>query len=304
MNKYIVFSPQVEDALKNDIPIVGLESSLISHGMPYPHNYETALAMEEIVKSAGVVPATIALMDGKIKVGLEKEEIRLLATTSDSIKVTTKDLSSCLREKKIGGTTVASSMKICTLSGIKVFSTGGIGGVHRGVESTLDISADLVELTRSRVAVVCSGCKSILDIPKTLEYLETMGVQIIGYRTKKFPSFFSEDSEEKLSYSCETTKEIAELIMINNEINYTGGIIVANPVPAKFSVDNEYIEMIIQDTLKDLEQQNIKGKEVTPFILSGIVEKTKGESLLSNIELAKNNAAVAAQIAKDLKSLI
>ena len=297
-------SPVVQKALKAGNPIVALESTIICHGMPYPQNIQTAEAVENIVVENGAIPATIAIIQGCLKVGLSSDEMNYLAKNGQNIpKISRRDLPFSLSQKSDGATTVAATMIIAAMANIKVFATGGIGGVHRDINDSLDISADLQELANTNVAVVCSGVKSILDIPRTLEYLETHGVPIIGYQTDKMPAFYTSESGSLVDYNCQSTDEIAKAMKIKWEMHFQGGIVVANPIPKKYSLPLNEINSVIKLALSEMKEKNIIGKKTTPFLLSKIAEKTKGKSLESNIQLVLNNASLAAQIARSFTEL-
>ena len=297
-------SPIVQKALKAGKPIVALESTIICHGMPYPQNIQTAEAVENIVVENGAIPATIAIIQGCLKVGLSSDEMNYLAKNGQNIpKISRRDLPFSLSQKSDGATTVAATMIIAAMANIKVFATGGIGGVHRDINDSLDISADLQELANTNVAVVCSGVKSILDIPRTLEYLETHGDPIIGYQTDKMPAFYTSESGSLVDYNCQSTDEIAKVMKIKWEMHFQGGIVVANPIPEKYSLPLNEINSVIKLALSEMKEKNIIGKKTTPFLLSKIAEKTKGKSLESNIQLVLNNASLAAQIARSFTEL-
>lgn len=298
--KYLELSPEVEKALKEGRPVVALESTIISHGMPYPANVETARKVEQLVRDRGAVPATIAILDGKLKAGLSDEEIEFLGQATDVIKASRRDIPYIVSQGKNGGTTVGATMVVAALAGIKVFATGGIGGVHRGAEHTMDISADLEELGRTNVVVVCAGAKAILDLGLTLEYLETKGVPVLGFKTNRLPAFWTNTSEFPVDYRVETAKEVAEIADTKWNLDLGGGVLVANPIPAEHSMDADFINNAIQDALKEAEAEGIHGKETTPFLLSKIKDITEGKSLESNIELVYNNARVASDIAVEL----
>lgn len=298
--KYLELSPEVEKALKEGRPVVALESTIISHGMPYPANVETARKVEQLVRDRGAVPATIAILDGKLKAGLSDEEIEFLGQATDVIKASRRDIPYIVSQGKNGGTTVGATMVVAALAGIKVFATGGIGGVHRGAEHTMDVSADLEELGRTDVVVVCAGAKAILDLGLTLEYLETKGVPVLGFKTNRLPAFWTNTSEFPVDYRVETAKEVAEIADTKWNLDLGGGVLVANPIPAEHSMDADFINNAIQDALKEAEAEGIHGKETTPFLLSKIKDITEGKSLESNIELVYNNARVASDIAVEL----
>ena len=299
MKSFLELSKEVIKAIESNKPIVALESTIISHGMPYPQNYETARELENICRDNGVTPATICIMNGKIKIGLEDEELKELATQSDVMKVSVRDLGYCLSQKKMGATTVASTMYCSELANISVFATGGIGGVHRGAETTFDISADLPQLGKSPVIVVCAGAKAILDLPKTIEYLETEGVPVIGYQTSEFPAFYSHKSGLK-ALQLDEPKLIADIYSFNKKIGLKKGVLVGNPVPLDSEIRKEEIDKIIEIALQDAQNENIIGKDTTPFLLKRIVELTDGKSLETNIALVKNNVELACKIAKEL----
>jgi pseudouridine-5'-phosphate glycosidase len=302
IENYLKINPEVKKALKNNFPVVALESTIISHGMPYPQNKETALQVEQIVKDNGAIPATIALIDGKIKVGLTENEIDYLAKSGTKIvKASRRDLPYLLSQKIDGATTVASTMIAANLAGIRVFATGGIGGVHRGASQSFDISADLQELANTNVAVVCAGIKAILDLGLTLEYLETFGIPVIGYRTEELPAFYTQKSGFKVNYRLDSTSEIAKLLKTKWNLNLKGGAIICNPIPKEKQLDFDVMKNAIDKALIEEKELNIKGKDSTPFLLGKVKELTDGLSLDANIALVYNNAKLAAQIAKDLK---
>ena len=303
LKKYLQIHPEVEAAVKEGKPVVALESTIISHGMPYPQNVEMASRVEEIIRENGAVPATIAILDGVLKVGLTKEEIEFLATNKNVVKASRRDLHFIISKKLTGATTVATTMILADLAGVKVFATGGIGGVHRGAETTMDISADLQELANTNVAVICAGAKSILDIGLTLEYLETNGVPVVGFGTDEMPAFYTRKSGFGVDYRVDSSMEVAEALKAKWDLNLNGGMVIANPIPEQFEMDYDTINNAIESALKEAEEKNIGGKEVTPFLLDKVKTITAGKSLASNIELVYNNAKVAAQIAKDLADL-
>ena len=300
--RFFDFKDEVKEALEGDRPVVALESTLISHGFPYPENLEVAGEMEEIIRGYGVVPATIAIIKGKIKVGLTRSELEFMAISKDILKVSRRDLAVIAAKGLNGATTVAATMVVAERAGIKVFATGGIGGVHRGAEKTFDISADLQELVRTPVAVVCSGAKAILNLPLTLEYLETMGVPVIGFGSEEFPAFYCRESGLKVDYVVNDEKEAAGIIRAMQDLGLGGGMIIANPVPEEYALSMEYMNEIIEEAVRVAEKEGIKGKKLTPYLLNKIKELTGGKSLQANIELVKNNARVAAKIAYELKS--
>ena len=290
-------STEVQQALKTGQPVVALESTIISHGMPYPQNLETAHAVENIIREESAVPATIAIMNGRIKIGLSQHELEQFAKHTNQLKVSRRDLPLVLSQKQSGGTTVAATMICAKLAGIAVFVTGGIGGVHRESEKTMDISADLMELAQTNVAVVCAGIKSILDIPRTLEYLETQGVPVIGYKTEEFPAFYTPASGSMVQSRLDTPEEIARCMKIKWELGLDGGIVIGNPVQQEDAMDEAVIQQAISAALKDAAEKEIEGKDVTPFLLERINQLTKGKSLKSNIALVCNNARLGAKIA-------
>ena len=297
MNKYIEYSTEVQNALDNGLPIVALESTIISHGMPYPQNVETAVRCEEIVRENGSVPATIAILNGKLKVGLSSEELDYLGKTATGIvKTSRRDIAYNVANKVDGATTVSATMYIASLAGIRIFATGGIGGVHRGAETSFDISADLEELAITNVLVVCAGIKSILDLGLTLEYLETKGVPVVGYQTKMLPAFFSRVSDFNVNFKIDTPSEIASVLKTKYELLLNGGVLVTNPIPLEFSMNAEVIGKVIENAIVEMDKLGILGKEQTPYLLGKIVELTKGDSLKSNIALVYNNSKLASKI--------
>jgi pseudouridine-5'-phosphate glycosidase len=297
------FSPEVAEALSAKKPIVALESTIITHGMAYPRNVETARSVEEAAREMGAVPATIAVIDGRFRVGLNGQEIeRLGELTGGVVKASRRDLALVAARKGSAGTTVAATMFIASLAGLEVFATGGIGGVHRGAEETFDISADLVELARTRVAVVCAGAKSILDIAKTLEFLETQGVAIVGYRCDEFPAFYARSSGFKLEHRCDGLHDLARMIRLQRDIG-PGGLLIANPIPENHALEQAAIEERIAEAVADAKAQGVGKKEATPFLLERVVELTEGKSLEANIALIRNNAVLAAQAAGELMRL-
>ena len=300
IEKYLDIKAEVKQALAEGKPVVALESTILSHGMPYPQNLEFAAKVEDVIRAEGAVPATIALIGGKIKVGLEKEDLETMCRAENVGKVSRRDFAIYIAEKKTGATTVASTMMCAAAAGIKIFATGGIGGVHRGGEDSMDISADLQELGHTPVAVVCAGAKQILDIGRTLEYLETMGVPVIGNGTDEFPAFYCRNSGYKLDYAAKDEAEIARIIRTSNELGLKGGMLIGNPCPVEYAQDFNEMEKVIQVALKDAEEAGVRGKAITPFLLAKIVELTGGESLATNIQLALNNARCAAKIASKL----
>ena len=301
MNAYLDISPEVKAALEAGKPVVALESTIISHGMPYPRNVETALLVEKTIRENGATPATIAVIGGRLKAGLSHEEIEYLGRTGRGVaKASRRDLPALVARKADGATTVATTMIIAHMAGIKIFATGGIGGVHRGAETTMDISADLEELAQTPVMVVCAGAKSILDLGLTLEYLETKGVPVIGYGTDELPAFYTRKSGFGVDYRVDSPAELAAMFRAQRELDYKGGMLVTNPIPAEYAMDKKTIDAAIEQALADARAQGIHGKETTPFLLARVVELTGGDSLESNIRLVLNNAKVAAQTAKAL----
>ncbi len=298
MNKYLDLSPEVADALREGKPVVALESTIISHGMPYPQNVETALKVEQTIRDNGAVPATIAVIGGRLKAGLTPSEIEYLGKKGRGVtKASRRDLPVLVARGEDGATTVTTTMIIAHLAGIKVFATGGIGGVHRGAETTMDISADLEELAQTPVMVICAGAKSILDLGLTLEYLETKGVPVIGYGTEELPAFYTRKSGFKVDYRIDTPEELAAAFRAKLEMGLQGGMLVTNPIPEEYSMDPSRINAAIEQALSECKEQGIKGKETTPFLLSRIKDITGGDSLASNIQLVLNNARLAARTA-------
>jgi pseudouridine-5'-phosphate glycosidase len=297
MQAFLQFSPEVAAARAAGKPVVALESTIISHGMPYPQNVQTAREVEQVIRDAGAVPATIALIDGKICVGLADAQLEQLGNAQDALKVSRRDLAYVLAEKKLGATTVAATMICAALAGIEVFVTGGIGGVHRGAETSFDISADLQELARTNVAVVCAGVKSILDIGLTLEYLETHGVPVVSVGQPGFPAFFTRESGFNADFQLDTPAQQARFIRTKWQLGLTGGVVVSNPVPVESAMQNDEIDGIIAQALREADAQGVKGKAVTPFLLARIKDLTGGRSLATNIALVKNNALVGARLA-------
>jgi pseudouridine-5'-phosphate glycosidase len=303
IERYIEINPEVKNALNNGKPVVALESTIISHGMPYPENIETAKKVEKIVMDNEAVPATIAIINGKLKVGLTEEELEYMGKGKDILKTSRRDLPFIIAKKLNGATTVASTMIIAALAGIKVFVTGGIGGVHRNAQETFDISADLMELANTDVAVVCAGAKSILDIGLTLEYLETHGVPVIGFQTDEFPAFFTRRSGFNVDYRVDSEVELANALKAKWDLGLKGGVVIGNPIPTEHEMDYDIINKAIEDALVEAEKLGIKGKEITPFLLGKIKSITKGKSLESNIQLVYNNAKLGANLAVELAKL-
>ncbi len=298
LNPYLDIAPEVKAALEAGKPVVALESTIISHGMPYPQNVETALAVEQIIRENGAVPATIAIIGGRLKAGLTTEEIEYFGKKGLEItKASRRDLAVLCARGEDGATTVTTTMMIAHMAGIKIFATGGIGGVHRGAETTMDISADLEELAQTPVMVVCAGAKSILDLGLTLEYLETHGVPVVGYGTKELPAFYTRKSGFSVDYRMDTPEEIAKAFKTQNELGLRGGMLVTNPIPEEYSMDADVINNAIAQAVEEAKEQGIHGKETTPFLLAKIKELTGGNSLDSNIQLVFNNARLAAKTA-------
>lgn len=302
--KYLDVAPEVAEAVKAGKPVVALESTIISHGMPYPQNVETALNVEKVLRDNGAVPATIAIIGGRLKAGLSKEEIEYLGKTGQAVtKVSRRDLPLIVAKEMDGATTVATTMIIAAMAGISIFATGGIGGVHRGAQQTFDISADLEELAMTPVTVVCAGAKAILDLPLTLEYLETKGVPVLGYQTKELAAFYTRHSGLEVDYRIDSPAELAKAIHVKKELGMQGGILVSNPIPEEYSMDPEVINKAIDQAVKEAEEQGVHGKATTPFLLARVKELTGGDSLDSNIQLVYNNAKLAAQAAAELSKL-
>ena len=297
MKQYLEFSKEVQEAMEAGKPIVALESTIISHGMPYPQNVQTAREVEQIVRDGGAVPATMALIDGKIKVGLSDDELEMFGNADNVAKASRRDIGYLLATKQLGATTVAATMICADLAGIRVFVTGGIGGVHRGAETTMDISADLEELGKTNVAVICAGAKSILDLGLTLEYLETKGVPVVGYGTDELPAFFTRKSGFTVNFRSDSAEEVAGMLKAKWDLGLEGGAVIANPIPEEDELDAEFINGIIGNALKEAETNGISGKETTPFLLGKVKELTEGKSLVANIALVKHNAKVGTEIA-------
>ena len=301
MKQYLKISPAVQKALDEGRPVIALESTIISHGMPYPQNLETARMCEAEARKYGVEPATVAVIHGQLCAGLTDEELEYLARTGPKVtKASRRDLPILVARKADGATTVAATMIIAAMAGIKVFATGGIGGVHRGAETTMDISADLEELAETPVAVVCAGAKSILDLGLTLEYLETKGVPVLGYRTKTLPAFYTYESDFEVDYRMDSPQEIADAIRAQRGMGYPGGMLITNPIPAEYAMPKATIDAAIEQALLEASEQGIKGKATTPFLLARVCKLTGGESLKSNIKLVLNNVALVSQIAASL----
>jgi pseudouridine-5'-phosphate glycosidase len=303
MNQYLEIKKEVQEALDQGLPVVALESTIISHGMPYPENVKMAKKVEDIIRKEGAVPATIAIMDGNIKIGLTDEDLETLAKADHVEKVSRRDMASVVSKKVLGATTVASTMICAQMAGIKFFVTGGIGGVHKGYEESLDVSADLEELAMTDVTVICAGAKAILDLPKTMEYLETKGVGVVGYQTNVLPAFYTRESDISLRLSVENAKELANMVKTKEGLGLKGGLLVVNPIPKEDSLDADYINGIIDEAVASSVREGVLGKDVTPYLLKKIVEETKGKSLEANLALVYNNARVGAKLAKEYTSL-
>jgi len=301
MNRYLDIAPEVREALAAGRPVVALESTIISHGMPYPQNVETALKVERAIREEGAVPATIAIIGGRLKAGLNEAEIEYLGKKGREVaKASRRDLPVLVARGADGATTVTTTMIIAHMAGIKVFATGGIGGVHRGAEATMDISADLEELAQTPVMVICAGAKSILDLGLTLEYLETKGVPVIGYGTDELPAFYTRRSGFKVDYRIDTPEELAAAFLAAREMGMRGGMLVTNPIPEKYSMDPERINAAIDQAIAEAGEQGVHGKETTPFLLARVKDITGGDSLASNIQLVLNNARLAAAVARKM----
>lgn len=300
---YLSITPEIEEAIKAGKPVVALESTILSHGMPFPQNMEFAHKVEEIVRAEGAIPATTAIIGGKLKVGLTSEELDLMCKADGVGKVSRRDFAVYLATGKTGATTVATTMMIASMAGIKVFATGGIGGVHRGATETMDISADLQELANTQVAVVCAGAKSLLDLGLTLEYLETFGVPVLGLRTDYFPAFYCRSSGFKLDYNAATEAEVAKIAKTKWDLGLKGGLVIGNPIPEEYALDYDEMEKVIVKALELAKEQGIHGKDTTPFLLSHIKDMTDGVSFASNLQLAYNNAKAASKIAVELTKL-
>lgn len=303
LEKYLDINPEVKKALQEGKPVVALESTIISHGMPYPQNVETALKVEHIIRDNGAIPATVAILKGRLKAGLTHEEIEYLGKAKGVVKTSRRDIPFIVAKSLDGATTVASTMIIAALAGIKVFVTGGIGGVHRGATETFDISADLQELAHTNVAVVCAGAKSILDLGLTLEYLETQGVPVVGYGTEELPAFYTRKSGFKVDYRVDTASELAAAVKAKWDLGLDGGMLITNPIPEQYSMDYDTINSAIENALREASEKRIKGKETTPFLLARVKDITAGKSLDANIQLVYNNAKVGAQLSVELSKL-
>ena len=303
MKDYMDVLPEIQEALDHNQPVVALESTILSHGMPFPENVGFAAEVEKVVRAEGAIPATTALINGRIKIGLSPSELETMCRAENVGKVSRRDMPTYLAMKKNGATTVATTMICAAMAGIKVFATGGIGGVHRGGEVTMDISADLQELKQTSVAVVCAGAKQILDIGRTLEYLETMGVPVLGNGTSDFPAFYCRKSGFGVDYAAKDESEIASIIKTKWDLGLEGGVLIGNPIPEEYALDYDEMEAVINKALAEADEKGVRGKDITPFLLARIKEITKGVSFASNVQLAYNNARVAAKIAKALCKL-
>lgn len=303
LEKYLLVTDEVKNAIAEGKPVVALESTILSHGMPYPENVEFASKVEEVIREAGAIPATTAILGGKLLVGLNKEQLEIMCKAENVGKVSRRDVAVYLATGQTGATTVATTMLIASLAGVKVFATGGIGGVHRGAQETWDVSADLQEFAHTPVAVVSAGCKSILDIGLTLEYLETMGVPVLGYQTKDFPAFYCRKSGFGVDYELKDATEAAKILKTKWDLGLEGGAIIANPIPEQYALDYDEMEKVILKALDLAKQNNIRGKATTPFLLANIKDLTNGVAFASNVQLALNNARVGAKIAVELSKL-
>ena len=303
LKNYLDIAPEVKSAVEAGKPVVALESTILSHGMPYPENLTFAAEVEHIIRAEGAIPATMAIIDGRMKVGLSAGELELMCKGENVAKVSRRDLPILLATGGTGATTVASTMILASLAGIPVFATGGIGGVHRGAETTMDISADLQELAHTPVAVVCAGAKMILDIGLTLEYLETMGVPVLGYNTDQFPAFYCRKSGFGVDYTAKSAAEIAKIARTKWDLGLAGGMLIGNPVPEEYALDFDEMSAVIDKALAAAKEDGVRGKNITPYLLAHIVEYTGGKSLATNIQLAYNNARLAAKVAVELAKL-
>lgn len=303
-NPYLDLAPEVAETLEKNRPVVALESTIISHGMPYPQNVETARAVEKIIRDHGAVPATTAIIGGRLKAGLSDDEIEHLGKSGQAVtKVSRRDIPVIVAKGMDGASTVATTMIIAAMAGIKIFATGGIGGVHRGAQQTFDISADLEELAHTPVTVVCAGAKAILDLPLTLEYLETQGVPVLGFGTEELPAFYTRHSGLSVDYRIDTAKELAKVIHTKRALGLAGGILVTNPIPEEYSMEPDVINKAIDQAIAEAKEQGIHGKETTPFLLARVKDLTGGDSLDSNIQLVYNNAKIAAETAVELEKI-
>lgn len=303
LNDYLSIAPEIQEAINEGKPIVALESTILSHGMPYPENVEFASKVEQVVRGEGAIPATTAIIGGKLKVGLSKDELEIMCKAENVGKVSRRDVAVYLATGKTGATTVATTMLIASLAGIKIFATGGIGGVHRGAQESMDISADLQELAHTPVCVVGAGCKSLLDIGLTLEYLETFGVPVLGYQTDDFPAFYCRKSGYGVDYNLKDAMEAAKIMKTKWDLGLEGGMLIGNPIPKEYELDFDEMEKVINEALEMAKKDHIRGKATTPYLLSHIKDLTDGVSFASNLQLAYNNAKVASQIAVEFAKL-
>ena len=303
MKNYLYVAPEIQEAIDNGKPVVALESTILSHGMPYPENLEFAHKVEEIIRAEGAIPATTAIIGGKLCVGLDSDQLEIMCKAENVGKVSRRDVATYVATEQVGATTVATTMMLAEMAGIRFFATGGIGGVHRGAETTMDISADLQELANTKVGVICAGAKSLLDIGLTLEYLETMGVPVLGLKTDDFPAFYCRKSGYGVDYNAADEKTVAKIMKTKWDIGLKGGAVIANPIPAEYELDFDEMEAVINRALAAAKEEGIRGKATTPFLLAHIKEYTKGVSLASNLQLAYNNAREAAKIAVEYTKL-
>lgn len=303
MKNYLYVAPEIQEAIDNGRPVVALESTILSHGMPYPENLEFAHKVEEIIRAEGAIPATTAIIGGKLCVGLNSDQLEIMCRAENVGKVSRRDVATYVATEQVGATTVATTMMLAEMAGIRFFATGGIGGVHRGAETTMDISADLQELANTKVGVICAGAKSLLDIGLTLEYLETMGVPALGLKTDDFPAFYCRKSGYSVDYNAADEKTVAKIMKTKWDLGLKGGAVIANPIPAEYELDFDEMEAVINRALAAAKEEGIRGKATTPFLLAHIKEYTKGVSLASNLQLAYNNAREAAKIAVEYTRL-
>lgn len=303
MKNYLYVAPEIQEAIDNGKPVVALESTILSHGMPYPENLEFAHKVEEIIRAEGAIPATTAIIGGKLCVGLDSDQLEIMCKAENVGKVSRRDVATYVATEQVGATTVATTMMLAEMAGIRFFATGGIGGVHRGAETTMDISADLQELANTKVGVICAGAKSLLDIGLTLEYLETMGVPVLGLKTDDFPAFYCRKSGYGVDYNAADEKTVAKIMKTKWDLGLKGGAVIANPIPAEYELDFDEMETVINRALAAAKEEGIRGKATTPFLLAHIKEYTKGVSLASNLQLAYNNAREAAKIAVEYTKL-
>ena len=298
LKDYLSITPEIEEAIREGKPVVALESTILSHGMPYPENVDFAHKVEEVIRAEGAIPATTAIIGGKLKVGLTAEELEIMCKAENVGKISRRDVAVYLATGRTGATTVATTMLIASLAGVRFFATGGIGGVHRGGEVTMDISADLQEFANTPVAVITAGCKQILDIGRTLEYLETYGVPVLGFKTDKFPAFYCKDSGFGVDYQLNSEEEAARICKTKWDLGLKGGVVIGNPIPDEYALNFDEMEAVINEALKMADERHIRGKAITPYLLATIKDLTHGVSFASNVQLALNNARVAARISK------